>query len=56
MNPLSSASAAAFPRIPAIHPAETAMPASWHSSTVDRQMGIWCPTVRFAACACVSGP
>ena len=36
MNPLASTSPAAFPRIPAIHPAETATPASWHSRTVAR--------------------
>ena len=35
-NPLASTSAAAFPRIPAIHPAETVTPASWHSSSVAR--------------------
>ena len=40
MNPLASTSAAAFPRTPAIHPVETATPASWHNSTVDRQMGM----------------
>ena len=39
MNPLASTSTAAFPRIPAIHPVETPMPASWHSSSVARQMG-----------------
>jgi hypothetical protein len=33
-----------------------AMPASWHGSSVDRQMGIWCPAVRLAACALVFGP
>jgi hypothetical protein len=32
------------------------MPASWPSSSVARQMGMWCPQVRFAACAQVSGP
>jgi hypothetical protein len=36
MNPLASTSAAAFPRIPAIHPAETRRPASSHSSSVAR--------------------
>jgi hypothetical protein len=36
MNPLASASPAALPRIPAIHPAGTATPASWHNSTVAR--------------------
>ena len=56
MNPLASTSAAAFPRIPAIHPVETAMPASWHSSSVARWMGMWWPLARFAACAQVSGP
>ena len=40
MNPLASTSEAARPRIPAIHPVETAMPASWHSSSVDRQTGM----------------
>ena len=44
MNPLDSTRPAALRRIPAIHPVETAMPASWHSSTVDRQIGIWWPT------------
>ena len=32
MNPLAPISAAALPRMPAIHPVETVMPASWHSS------------------------
>jgi hypothetical protein len=36
MNPLASASAAAFPRMPAIHPVDTVIPASWHNSTVAR--------------------
>jgi len=36
MNPLASTSPAALPRIPAIHPVETATPASWHNSTVAR--------------------
>jgi hypothetical protein len=36
MNPLASTSAAVLPRIPAIQPAETATPASWHSSRVAR--------------------
>ena len=54
MNPLASTSEAARPRIPAIHPAETAIPASCHSSSVDRWTGIWWPVVRFAACAQVS--
>jgi len=36
MNPLDSTSAAAFPRIPAIHPVEAATPASWHSSSAAR--------------------
>jgi hypothetical protein len=35
-NPLAPISAAAFPRMPAIHPAETVRPASWHSSSVAR--------------------
>jgi hypothetical protein len=43
MNPLASTSEAARPRIPAIHPVETAIPASWHSSSVDRQTGMWWP-------------
>jgi hypothetical protein len=38
MNPLASTSAAAFPRIPAIQPMETAVQASWHSMVVD-EMG-----------------
>jgi hypothetical protein len=36
MNPLSSTSAAALARTPAIHPVETVIPASWHNSTVAR--------------------
>jgi hypothetical protein len=36
MNPLASTRPAAFLRIPAIHPAETRRPASWHSSSVAR--------------------
>jgi hypothetical protein len=36
MNPLASTSEAALPRIPAIRPVETAIPASWHNSSVDR--------------------
>jgi hypothetical protein len=36
MNPLASTSEAARPRIPAIHPVETAIPASWHSSSAAR--------------------
>jgi hypothetical protein len=36
MNPLSPVSAAALARIPAIHPVEAVIPASWHSSTVAR--------------------
>ena len=56
MNPLPSTRAAAFPRIPAIHPMETRRPASWHSSSVARYTGMKCPAVRFAACALASGP
>jgi hypothetical protein len=56
MNPLASTRDAAFPRIPAIHPVDTAMPASWHRSSVDRPMGMWWPLTRLAACAQVSGP
>ena len=40
MNPLPSTSAAAFPRIPAIHPAETATPARWDISTAARYTGM----------------
>ncbi len=40
MNPLVSTRAAAFPRIPAIHPVETATPASWHSSSAARYTGM----------------
>ena len=36
VNPLAPISAAALPRMPAIHPVETVMPASWHSSSVAR--------------------
>lgn len=36
MNPLASTRAAALPRMPAIHPVQTVMPASWHSSSVAR--------------------
>jgi hypothetical protein len=36
MNPLSFISTAALARMPAIHPVETVIPASWHSSTVAR--------------------
>jgi hypothetical protein len=43
MNPLASTRPAAFPLIPAIHPVETATPASWHSSSVARQRGMWWP-------------
>jgi hypothetical protein len=56
MKPLVSTSPAALPRIPAIHPVDTAIPASWHSSSVARYTGMWWPLTRFAACAQVSGP
>ena len=36
VNPLSPISAAALARIPAIHPVEAVIPASWHNSTVAR--------------------
>lgn len=50
-NPLASISAAALPRTPAIQPVDTTIPAIWHKSSVDRQMGMWWPATRFAACA-----
>ena len=49
-------SCAAVSLIPAIYPVETAAPASWHNSTVDRPTGVQCPQVRCAACTQVSDP
>jgi hypothetical protein len=51
MKPLSAISPPARPHMPAIQPAETATPASWHSNRVARYTGMWWPAARFAACA-----
>jgi hypothetical protein len=56
MNPLPATSAAAFPRTPATQPVETVTPAIWDISPAARCTGMWFAQVRFAACACVSGP